>query len=34
MRDASLKMNISRNTINQHVLSKKPWGIYIISFII
>jgi group I intron endonuclease len=24
MRDASLKMNISRNTINQHVLSKKP----------
>ena len=24
MRDASLKMKISRNTINQHVLSKKP----------
>ena len=34
MRDAALKMNISRNTINKHVLSKEPWGKYKISFII
>lgn len=24
MRDAALNMNISRNTINKHVLSKEP----------
>ena len=34
MRDAALKMSISRHTINKHVLSKEPWGKYIISFII
>ena len=34
MRDAALNMNISRNTINKHVLSKEPWGKYIISVIV
>jgi group I intron endonuclease len=32
IRDASLKMNISRYAINRHILSKKPWGKYLITF--
>jgi hypothetical protein len=30
-RDASLKMNISRNTINKYLVSKEVYGKYLIS---
>lgn len=32
MREAALKINISRKQINKCVLSQNPWGEYIISF--
>lgn len=33
IRDAALKMDISRRQINKYILSKEPWGKYKISFI-